>query len=154
MPESKELHKQREKIRYELRKKHPDWNSDQIRIEISAQLEEFKRGQKGSKSGSKVQKSVQGSSESSNPKPERTGNVNSSESGSKKFRTGSESTYPRIWIKLDHSVDKSQYVLSESLDGLSWKYSATLTKGQPFERNGVIILPTWHKGSTKEGDGI
>ena len=150
MPESKELHKQREKIRYELHKKHPDWNANQIRIEISAQLEKFKKDQKGSKSGSKVQKSVQGSSESLNLKPERTGNVNSSESGSKKFRIGSESTYPRIWIKLDHSVDKGQIILKESLDGLSWKTIAILTKEQPFERNNLIILGTWHKGSTKE----
>ena len=154
MSESKEAHKFRENLRYRLRTAHPDWTPEKVKAEISREMDRFKdgskRGQNSSKKSSEVQKT---GSEKSESKKNITGKSEGSEFRFKSSKGGSERN-TRIWIKLDHSVDKSQYVLSESLDGLSWKYSATLTKGQPFERNGVIILPTWHKGSTKEGDAV
>lgn len=58
--------------------------------------------------------------------------------------------YPRIWIKMDHSMEKGQIILKESLDGISWRTVTILKKEQPFERNGLIISGTWHKGSGKE----
>ncbi|MHB8395723.1 MAG: hypothetical protein ACYC9S_08975 [Leptospirales bacterium] len=60
----------------------------------------------------------------------------------------------RVWLKFDHAVDKSQYVLSESLDGVTWRYVSTLTKNQALERNGLVLVHTWHKGSTKEDDAV
>ena len=58
--------------------------------------------------------------------------------------------YPRIWLKFDHSVEKGQIILKESLDGISWRTVTILKKEQPFERNGLIISGTWHKGTGKE----
>lgn len=57
----------------------------------------------------------------------------------------------RIWLKLDHSVEKHQIVLKESLDGISWRTVTILRKDQAFERNNLVISGTWHKGSGKEG---
>lgn len=153
MSESKEIHKFREKLRYALRKDHPNWSSEKIKIEIARKLTEFRNSSRkvleGSESGSEVQ----------NPEP--MGSKNNSRgkaasirpySSEKRFR-GSKSKfeYPRFWIKLDHSIDKSQIILKESIDGISWKTTAILTKDQPFERNELIISAAWHKGSTKDG---
>lgn len=57
---------------------------------------------------------------------------------------------PRIWLKLDHSVEKGQIILKESPDGVSWKTVRILTKGRAVEYRNVVIVGTWHKGSEKE----
>lgn len=56
----------------------------------------------------------------------------------------------KTWIKLDHSMEKSQIILKESQDGTTWRTITILRKDQSFERNGLIILGTWHRGSGKE----
>lgn len=56
----------------------------------------------------------------------------------------------KTWIKLDHSMEKSQIILKESNDGITWRTISILRKDQTFERNGLIILGTWHRGSGKE----
>jgi hypothetical protein len=56
----------------------------------------------------------------------------------------------KTWIKLDHSMEKSQIILKESHDGITWRTITILRKDQSFERNGLIILGTWHRGSGKE----
>lgn len=135
MSESKEAHR----VRMKLKRQHPDWTSDHIRAEMKKILKE------SSQESSQVhKKGSQGSQESSQPTPNKQRITGS--------RRSSREVHPRLFIKLDHSVDKYQYILSESLDGISWKYLGTITKGQPFERNGLVIIPTWHKGSGKEGD--
>ncbi len=133
LPEQKDLHRYREKVRYRLTKEHPEWSEAQVKEKVSEALEEFRKshkaGQKGQKS-SDNNKTTQGNSRKSY--------------GSERFRT---------WIRVDHSIGKGQIVLSESFDGISWRYVGTLRKEQPFERNGLIIVPTWHKGTKKEESG-
>lgn len=58
----------------------------------------------------------------------------------------------RIWLKLDHSVDKGQIILKESSDGDQWKTVRILTKGQAFDLGNVVIVGTWHRGSVKEAE--
>ena len=88
-------------------------------------------------------------------KPEGLTRTNRTNAGTNTLPTGPDirpQEYPRIWLQLDHSVDKYQIILKESLDGISWRTVTILKKGQAFERNGLIISGTWHKGSEKEAD--
>lgn len=157
LSESKEIHKFREKLRYAFRKDHPDWSPIEIKEAIAGKLAEFrnssKKVQKWSESGSEVQNPVPNGSENktvSQTISEKKGGAGSS--GRRVRSSKKELEYPRIWLKLYHSMDKSQIILKESIDGISWKTTAILTKDQPFERNGLIISATWHKGSVTEAD--
>ena len=144
MSESKEAHR----LRMQLKRKHPDWDNEQIKLEMSKTLKTGKSSQ-GSQKGSQ---SSHISSQKQQPTVEKKASPEGSQKGSQSSQVSSQplSMANRIFIKIDHSVDKYQIILSESLDALSWKYIGTLTKGQPFERNNVVIIATWHKGSEKE----
>ena len=130
LPEQRELHRYREKVRYRLMREHPEWSEGQIKEKISEVLEEFRKSHKAGQKGQK-------SSDNNHTVRENSRKIGSSE----KFRT---------WIRVDHSIGKGQIVLSESFDGISWRYVGTLRKEQSFERNGLIIVPTWHKGTERE----
>ncbi len=128
MTEPKQVHR----LRMQIKRKHPDWTSDMIRMEIG----------KFTKGSQEVHKSSQ-----QNAKHQST---SISANGSQGVHNSSQ----KIFVKVDHSVRKGQYVISESMDGISFRYVGTISKGQPFERNGVIIIPTWHSGDGKEDGGI
>ena len=104
----------------------------------------FKQREVHSQGSQPVHKSSQNTEGSPNITPSRKGSQGVHKS----------SLEQRVWLKFDHAVDKSQYVLSESLDGVTWRYVSTLTKNQALERNGLVLVHTWHKGSTKEGDAV
>ncbi len=155
MTEDRAIHKFRESLRYNLKKEHPDWPPEKIKERISNELREFKKssekGQKGSKSRPDVQKSGSIGSGGIIGNEKNTGETESSE---RKFRSSKEglAKFPHLWVRLDYSIGKSQIILKESLDGISWRTVGILTKNQAFERNGLVIAATWHKGSAKEGD--
>ena len=90
-----------------------------------------------------------GAVEGTNIRPVRTNGSNTSPHGPREI-----SSLSRIWIKLDHSVDKGQIILKESSDGDRWKTARILTKGQAFEIGNVVIVGTWHRGSVKEAESV
>ena len=133
MPESREMHR----LRMQLKRSHPAWTNEQIRDEM-LRVESSRKVHRSSQS---VHKGSQDSQEVVD---------NSSLPSSSQKVHGSSRLQARTWIKLDHSIEKGQIILKESLDGVSWRTVTILRKGQAFERNNMVIIGTWHKGSEKE----
>ena len=129
MPEPKEIHR----IRARITRAHPEWSVEQVRAELK----------KVHEAGS------QKFTRSSHNKKQNPAN-GLEQPGLQKFTKSSQ----RVFLRVDHSIEKGQYVVSESADGISFRYISTLRKGQPFERNGVIIIPTWHRGDGREYGNI
>lgn len=136
MSESKEKHR----LRMQLKRSHPEWSGEKLKEELS----KISGSQKRPKCSQPVHKSSQNIKRNPIIAPPHKGSQGVHKS----------SLEQRVWLKFDHAVDKSQYVLSESLDGVTWRYVSTLTKNQALERNGLVLVHTWHKGSAKEDDAV
>ena len=141
MSESREKHR----LRMQLQRLHPEWTREKLKEELSRMT-----GPRQVPNGSQR---VHGSSQLVHEGSQKESEAMKSPSS----RTSSQGIHgswqsPRIWLKLDHSIEKGQIILKESLDGISWRTVTILKKGQAFERNGLIISGTWHKGSEKEAD--
>ena len=124
----------------QLKRSHPEWSGEKLKEELS----KISGSQKGPKGSQPVHKSSQNTEGSPNITPSR--------KDSQGVHRGSQEE--RRMVKLDHSIEKSQYIVSESLDGINWRYTGTLPKGRIFDPKGALVIVTWHKGSTKEGDAV
>ena len=129
MSEPKEMHK----VRMRIKRSHPEWSAEQVRAELK-RIQEVSSQKFTRSSRNEKQTTADGSPQAS----------------SQKFTRGSR----RIFLRVDHSMEKGQYVVSESTDGISFRYIGTFRKGQEIVRNGVTIIPTWHRGDGMEHGDI
>ena len=131
---------------WSIRELHPEWTREKLKEELSRMTGPRQVLSNGSQR-------VHGSSQLVHEGSQKESEAMKSPSS----RTSSQRVHgswqsPRMWLKLDHSIEKGQIILKESLDGISWRTVTILRKGQAFERNNIVISGTWHKGTVLEGD--
>ena len=155
MPQSRERHALYISLRRKIQKEHPEWGKEKVNEEVKAQLSVFLKEHKPNLKAKGSQDIVSGSQRGYTGSQQGAKHQSNSVSakGSREVHNGSQNPQ-KIFVKVDHSVRKGQYVISESMDGISFRYVGTIAKGQPFERNGVIIIPTWHRGDGKDDQEI